>query len=98
MANYAQMQNFSAYLNTRFGISFAQSHLGLSTEIIEALVGRYSRGKRKGQLRGMVCWEKVVRGGWAISRWGRGVVRLPGIRAVWIADAFTGEKIYEQGA
>ena len=46
MVNYAQIESQKAYLNTRFGQSFVASQLGLSADILEGIVGRYTRGKR----------------------------------------------------
>ena len=95
--NYAQTQRNQAYLNTRFGLELAHARLGLNNDIIEAFVGRYSRGKRKGQLRGAIAWEKVVRGGWSSKGYGYGGVKYPGtISNVRLSDAWTGEVIYEQ--
>jgi len=54
----------SAYLNTDFGLSYACRVFGKTPEEIEALVGRFVRGKRKGQLRGQLHWHKTVKGGW----------------------------------
>lgn len=66
-----------AYLNTLFAQSFVQMKPGLNLDIIEALVGRFTRGKRKGLLRGTVIWNKTEVGGW--SRADRGV-RYPGVQ------------------
>lgn len=81
---YARTEHHEAYLNTPFGRSFVQSQLGFSNDIIEAIVGRYSKGKRKGQLRGTVTWKKTVEGGWVR---GQGV-RYPGLQhdsiEIWI--------------
>jgi hypothetical protein len=90
MANYAEITTQRAFLNQRFGIALLQAHCGLSNDIIEGIVGRYSRGKRKGQLRGAVIWKKVVRGGWVKNGFEGGHVEFPGrIFDVHIVDAFT---------
>lgn len=85
MTQYARAENRSVYLNTPYGRSFVQRFLGLDNDIIEAIVGRYSRGKRKGQLRGVVTFVRVTEGGW--SR-GQNGVRYPGVDensvALWI--------------
>ena len=96
MTTRARIETKQAYLSTNFGRSVAQLWLGMNNEIIEAIVGRYFRGKRKGQLRGMIYWKKVVSGGWVYSDNGQGgYVVYPGtISDVRIADSFTGETIY----
>ena len=94
MANWAQTQRYEAYLNTNWGLEQAQLLTGLNNDMIEAFVGRYSRGKRKGQLRGAITWTKVVRGGWSLSG-GRGHVKLPGrISEVHLIDAWTKTTLY----
>jgi hypothetical protein len=60
----AEIVDKSAYLNSEFGIDLAQKKLGLSEQEIVEIVGRYSRGKRKGQIRGRLAWFKVDAGGW----------------------------------
>lgn len=55
----------SAYLSTDFGESFARRYFG---DGIERL-GRFTKGKRKGRLRGQVSWRKVTSGGWT-HPWG----------------------------
>lgn len=95
--NYAQVRRNRSYLNTRFGLELAQLWLGLDSNMIEAIVGRYVRGKRKGQLRGVIAWDKVVRGGWSSSTYGTGGVKYPGtVSNVGLCDAWTGEVLYEQ--
>lgn len=90
--NYAATEHRIAYLNTTFGRELAQLWLGLDNDMIEAIVGRYSRGKRKGQLRGAIAWSKVTRGGWTWQNGGH--VKLPGtISDVRIVDAWTMETI-----
>jgi hypothetical protein len=87
--NYAASVTNVAYLNQRFGLELAHLFLGMDNAIIEGIVGRYSRGKRKGQLRGAIRWTKVVRGGWQRTQYG-GRVAYPGeISNVEIVDAFT---------
>jgi len=53
-----------AYLNTDRGLSIACKAFDKTPEEIEAIVGRYSRGKRKGLLRGSIQWRRILRGGW----------------------------------
>jgi hypothetical protein len=68
----AEIVDKSAYLNSEFGIDLAQKKLGLSEQEIVEIVGRYTRGQRKGQIRGRVTWLKVEAGGWIT---GLGVVK-----------------------
>jgi len=90
--NYCEFEWKFAGLNTDFGRELAQLWFGLDNYMIESLVGRYTRGKRKGQLRGSIRWQKATRGGW--SR-GKGVV-LPGtVRRAAIVDSFNGNTIFE---
>ena len=89
--NYCEFEWKFAGLNTDFGRGLAQLWFGLDNAMIEALVGRYARGKRKGQLRGAVRWQKAIRGGWQYQK---GVV-LPGtVKDKAIVDAFTGAVIH----
>ena len=53
-----------AWLSTDFGLNFATRITGISEEQLEQLVGRNSKGKRKGLLKGIIRWEKVLIGGW----------------------------------
>jgi len=53
-----------AYLNTDRGLAIACKAFDKTPEEIEAIVGRYSRGKRKGLLRGSIQWRRILRGGW----------------------------------
>lgn len=53
-----------AYLNTDRGLAIACKAFSKTEAEIEAIVGRYSRGKRKGLLRGAIQWRKILRGGW----------------------------------
>ena len=56
--------NHQAYLSTEFGLELAMKKTGMNEEQLEALVGRYKKGVRKGKLKGMIHWYKVTRGGW----------------------------------
>lgn len=59
--NYAQIEDRTAFLSTDFGEEIARKWFG--DETVDALP-RYTRGARKGKLKGVVVWSKVVRGGW----------------------------------
>lgn len=77
--NYARFETRSAYLaDGQFAAGMLQFFLGLNNDIIEGLVGRYVRGKHKGQLRGILYWTKCVHGGWVpgIGLCGRGVTEI----------------------
>lgn len=62
--NYIQFENKYAYLNTEFGLNLACKWFNKTPEEIEEMVGRYKRGKRKGELKGKLSWYKVTQGGW----------------------------------
>ena len=64
MTNYARIEPRSAPLSSEFGLSYAVKAFGLPEAEIAARVGRFVRGKRKGQIRGHLEWRHVVRGGW----------------------------------
>jgi hypothetical protein len=96
--NYAVIETKESYLNSTFGRELAQLWLGLDNEMIESIVGRYSKGKRKGQLRGAIQWKKVIRGGWKHDACGGGHVELPGrVSDIRIIDAWTKETIFVFG-
>lgn len=61
MTNYAQIDSRSAYLSTDFGEEIARKWFG--DESVDSLP-RYTRGPRKGKIKGAVTWSKVIRGGW----------------------------------
>lgn len=77
----AQIQHRRAALADQFGRDMLVHHFGEErAAAILAKYGLYSRGKRKGQHRGWIHWEKVVSGGW-VREFGRasgGFVRRPG--------------------
>jgi hypothetical protein len=60
----AYVEDKIAYLSGDFGRDYAMKVFGLSAGEIEAIVGRYAKGKRKGELRGAVAWKKCLEGGW----------------------------------
>jgi hypothetical protein len=62
--NYAQFKESFAYLSDDFGKKLAMRKFDLTEEELERVVGRYVRGKRKGQLKGMIIWTKCIKGGW----------------------------------
>jgi hypothetical protein len=61
MTNRAQIDYRTAYLSTDFGEEIARKWFG--DESVNSLP-RYTRGPRKGKIKGAVSWSKVVRGGW----------------------------------
>jgi hypothetical protein len=72
MTNYAIIEQKSARLSGEFGFSYASRLFG---EDVIAQLPRYVRGPKKGQVKGYIVWEKVVRGGWVR---GQGVA-TPGV-------------------
>lgn len=67
MTNYAQIDFRTAYLSTEFGEEIARKWFG--NESVDSLP-RYTRGPRKGKIKGVVSWSKVLRGGWVRSEYG----------------------------
>lgn len=57
------LEEKGAYMNSEFALGLAEKWGIL--DIIEREAGRYTKGKRKGQLRGRLEWLKIVRGGWS---------------------------------
>jgi hypothetical protein len=53
-----------AYLNSAHGLAIACKVFEKTEEEIEAIVGRYARGSRVGELRGSITWSKLRHGGW----------------------------------
>lgn len=72
---YARCSAHSAELNSEFGLNYTMKIFGKNAQEIEQIVGRYSRGKQKGQLRGTLRWYRCDVGGWV-----NGGVRRPGER------------------
>lgn len=62
-----KVKEYQSYLNTEFGLKLAMQKLELSSSAIEQIVGRYSKGKRQGELRGKLVWYKIEEGGWCYS-------------------------------
>lgn len=71
----AQYEDKSAPLSSEFGRKVAAEKFG---EELVASFPVFSRGPRKGQLKGLLCWRKCSVGGWSHSV--GGVVR-PGTSA-----------------
>lgn len=61
MTNRAQIDYRTAHLSTDFGEEIARKWFG--NESVDSLP-RYTRGPRKGKIKGVVSWSKVTRGGW----------------------------------
>lgn len=68
----ATVEAKSAWLSSEFGLDYAKKTFDLSDADIEAIVGRYTKGTRKGQLRGQITWLKCTRGGWVKTGQGPG--------------------------
>lgn len=80
MTQYARVEDKAADLSSDFGRDYAMKTFALSLEDLEKLVGRYTRGARKGQLRGRLVWGVVTAGGWVKRFGGGGFVVRPGLR------------------
>ena len=61
---YTNVLQKQAWLSDSFGVELALKKLNLTNEELESIVGRYTRGQRKGQLKGKLVWFKVEAGGW----------------------------------
>lgn len=86
MSYQAIVERKGGSLSSDFIAGLAVRRLSLSLSEIEALVGRFSRGPRKGLLRGSLEWAKVVKGGWVKTgaydfdaQRGCGFIAKPGI-------------------
>ena len=93
--NYARIEVRTAYLSSDFGRDYALRVFDLTPDQLEAIVGRYTKGKRKGELRGMLTWQVVTKGGWIkTGGYGDGYVAFPNTRFDHaIADSWTCETI-----
>lgn len=60
----ASFSTHFSYLSSEFGLQLAIKKTGLTEAELEALVGRYKKGVRKGLLKGTIHWKKVTNGGW----------------------------------
>ena len=92
MPPYAKHREEIRYLNTPQGLAFASKQLDLTPEEIEAIVGKYSRGKYVDTLRGAVKYDYYYYGGWKAEGPGEhnGRVIRPGtILNVELVDLFT---------
>lgn len=76
MAPYGQARfaDMSSSLASEFGLALAIRKLGTSVEELEAVLGRYTRGKNKGNLRGYIKWFKIESAGWCRLGDSRGFV------------------------
>lgn len=72
MTTYARIETNTAYISTDFGRDYACRVFGLSLPELERIVGRYTKGKRKGELKGLLRWQKVAKGGWVRGHFGGG--------------------------
>ena len=59
--NYAEYYCRQGWMSNDFIENFARRYFG--DEVVDSLP-RYVRGKRKGQIKGMLQWSKVAKQGW----------------------------------
>lgn len=59
--NYAEYYFRQGWMSNDFIENFARRYFG--DEVVDSLP-RYVRGKRKGQIKGMLQWSKVAKQGW----------------------------------
>ena len=57
----AEIDYRNGYMSSEFIQNMARRYFG--DDVVDALP-RYVKGKRKGQLKGFLRWQKVSRGGW----------------------------------
>lgn len=88
---YALTEQRGSFLNTEFGRDYAMKIFGLTEPELEAIVGRYTKGKWKGELKGKITWTKCVRGGWYKHNGAGGVMR-PGALHHAIIDPWTNDR------
>lgn len=71
----ASITNREAWLGSDFGLELARRYF---TEEQIASLPRYSRGKNKGKIKGIIRWKKVERGGWIFegSYYGESIGRV----------------------
>jgi len=61
MTQRADIDYRGGYMSSEFVEGMARRYFG--DDVVDALP-RYVRGKRKGQLKGRLEWQKVTKGGW----------------------------------
>jgi hypothetical protein len=102
MTQRARYELKQASLANDFGRDYALRTFNLTLDQIESLVGRYTKGKRKGELRGAIVWGVVTVGGWVREPHGGFVVR-PGLRYghgivdSWSGKVFLGVDLTKEG-
>lgn len=74
MVQYARIDIKTAYMSGDFAVSYATRLFGAEAVAALPLI---SRGKRKGQIKGILTWQKASVGGWHRNGDASGVV-LPG--------------------
>jgi len=87
MTTYARTEIKFAPLASDFGKSFVARRYGeAGAALIYSLLPKFSRGPRKGLVKGYVRWTKVHSGGWVRNAYNisGGHVELPGTRNVCI--------------
>jgi len=85
MVQYARVERKSAPLSSEFSREFVERRFGgkESADLIYSLLPVYSRGPRKGTVKGFIHWQKVTVGGWHHDR-----VLIPGTHNVYISLSF----------
>jgi hypothetical protein len=64
MTQYARIVEHETSLSTDFGLALACRKLGMDESALAEKLGRYSRGPRKGKIKGNLRWQKVIQAGW----------------------------------
>ncbi len=95
----------SAPLSSDFGRSFVERRFGTEAAArIYALLPKFTRGPRKGLVKGSVYWDKCTVGGWVrdgvqhAGEGARGYVQRPGTSNVRIALTDFGSSLQERSS
>lgn len=72
--NYGSWEQKMSFLYNDFALNLAKAWFDLAEESLEEMFGRYTKGKRKGKLRGAIKWKKISKPGWFRDCNGNGFV------------------------
>lgn len=62
--NYGSIEKKFLYLSNEFAVELAIKWFKKTEDELEEIFGRYTKGKRKGLLRGALTWKKCSKAGW----------------------------------
>jgi hypothetical protein len=95
MTVYARYETKSAPLSSDFARSFVERRFG-NADLIYSLLPKFTRGPRKGLVKGYVTWIKCDRGGWARLNGALGQVLVPGTHDVQICVSSDASRGFEE--